>query len=67
MDLLRYNCTQLYERPYICRDTVGFVTTLIFSHFLSPFRFPTYPYLSLNTVPEEKNLSTPVLSITPSD
>jgi hypothetical protein len=24
MDPLRHNCTQLYGRSYICRDTVGF-------------------------------------------
>jgi hypothetical protein len=37
MDPLRYNYTQLYGRPYICRDTVGFETILIFSTSCHPF------------------------------
>jgi hypothetical protein len=67
MDPLRYNCTQLYEHPYIYGDTVGFETILIFLHFLPPFRFPTDLSISLNTVPEEKKSSALVLSIAPSD
>jgi hypothetical protein len=49
MDPLRHNCTHLYGRPYIYKDTVGFETILIFPHFLPPFRFPTDPSLSLLT------------------
>jgi hypothetical protein len=57
MDPLRYNCTLLYGRPYICRDTVSF-GHLSFSHFLAPFHFQQIQIsLSLNTVPEEKKLS----------
>jgi hypothetical protein len=44
----------LYGRPYICRDTVVLKTILIFPHFLSPFRFPTYPSLSLLTQFQKK-------------
>jgi hypothetical protein len=45
MDPLRYNCTLLYERPYICRDIVGFGTTLI-SPLSATLSFPTDPDLS---------------------
>jgi hypothetical protein len=58
MDPLRHNCTQLYGRPYIWRDTVGFKTILITPHFLPPFRFQQiHLSLSFNIVPEEKKLS----------
>jgi hypothetical protein len=57
MDPLRYNCTLLYGRPYICRDTVGF-GHLFISPFSGTLSFPTESRsLSLNTVPEEKKLS----------
>jgi hypothetical protein len=56
MDPLRYNCTLIYGRPYICRDTVG-VGHLFISPLSGIFSFPTNPDLSLNTVPEEKKLS----------
>jgi hypothetical protein len=50
-------------------DTVGFKKN---DSDFSPLSatisfFPTDPSLPLNTVPEEKKLSTPVLSITPLD
>jgi hypothetical protein len=53
MDPLRYNCTQLYGRPYIYRDIVGFETTLIFLTFYHPF-VSQQIHISLNRVPEEK-------------
>jgi hypothetical protein len=59
MDPLRHNCTQLYGRPYIWRDTVGFEKKNNSDH--SPLSvtlsFPTDPSLSFNIVPEEKKLS----------
>jgi hypothetical protein len=48
MDPLRYNCTQLYGRPYIYRDTVGFETILIFLTFCHHF-VSQQIYLSLLT------------------
>jgi hypothetical protein len=57
MDPLRHNCTQLYGRPYICRDTVSFKNDSDHSPLSVTLSFPTDPSLSLNTVPEEKKLS----------
>jgi hypothetical protein len=72
MDPLRHYCTQLYGRPYIYRDTIVFETILIFFPLSATLSFPNRFIslslsLSLNTVPEEKKLSVPVLSIASSD
>jgi hypothetical protein len=45
MDPLRYNCTILYGRPYISRDTVGF-DHISFPHFLAPLHFHNLRVLS---------------------
>jgi hypothetical protein len=54
---LRHNCTQLYGRPYIWRDTVGFKNDSDHSPLSVTLSFPTDPSLSFNIVPEEKKLS----------
>jgi hypothetical protein len=40
MDPLRYNCSQLYERPLYIGILLVFETISIFLHFLLSFRFP---------------------------
>jgi hypothetical protein len=58
MDPLRHNCTQLYERLYIWRDTVGLKKNdSDHSPLSATLSFPTDPSLSFNIVPEEKKLS----------
>jgi hypothetical protein len=58
MDPLRHNCTQLYGRPYIWRDTVGLKKNdSDHSSLSATLSFPTNPSLSFNIVPEEKKLS----------
>jgi hypothetical protein len=60
-----WTCTLLYGRPYIYAEILLILRQHSFPHFLSPFHFQHIKIsLSLNIVPEEKKLSTPVLSIT---